>query len=362
MALTVTVKNRDSSGNKRTIIADIDFDSSYAYGGESLTPATLGLSRIDCMRFENTKGGLFEYDYTNSKLKVFRQAPPIILDEVHTAVSHQVTLDYPAAYIINVAVAGTNQKIVKTGTAYGDLSANTCCLTTAMAAGVRTTITTAGETDTIYVSYVTQAWKEIWDNLVQEEEITLATGNNTLANTPLLFQSAYQTSATATVLTPVDQDATPSAGEVGIVFGSATNNVKANAAQNGKNAVFTYVKKPSSGFLANRAFSNVTMAESGIGVNTIALYPLLLWGYCGYAPVNGATTYTLIELTGTPGTGEANFTKTTSVLQFGDDGAQGTAAGLWGFPHEIPGLVPLEVRNGTNLSDLTGIRIFAVGV
>ncbi len=41
-------------------------------------------------------------------------------------------------------------------------------------------ITVYDITEPIYITYVTQAWKDVWDNLVQDEEITLATGDNTL--------------------------------------------------------------------------------------------------------------------------------------------------------------------------------------
>ena len=42
------------------------------------------------------------------------------------------------------------------------------------------TITLYDISEPVYITYVTQAWKDVWDNLVQDEAITLATGANTL--------------------------------------------------------------------------------------------------------------------------------------------------------------------------------------
>lgn len=55
-------------------IAKITFDSSYATGGESLTPADLGFDTnvvIVQLTAHTAAGYQFEYDYTNKKLKAY---------------------------------------------------------------------------------------------------------------------------------------------------------------------------------------------------------------------------------------------------------------------------------------------------
>jgi hypothetical protein len=34
---------------------------------------------------------------------------------------------------------------------------------------------------------------------------------------------------------------------------------------------------------------------------------------------------------------------------------------IFGYPHEIPGIVQLEARNAISLSDLTNVKVMAVG-
>jgi hypothetical protein len=55
MALTVSLTGDwlGSAGNARTSRGTITFDSSYAVGGEALTPSMLGLGRIDALQFDN---------------------------------------------------------------------------------------------------------------------------------------------------------------------------------------------------------------------------------------------------------------------------------------------------------------------
>ena len=58
-------------GDQKRVIADIAFDSSYPTNGESLTPADLGMYAIDFLNASPKLGYMFEYDYTNKKLKAF---------------------------------------------------------------------------------------------------------------------------------------------------------------------------------------------------------------------------------------------------------------------------------------------------
>lgn len=57
-------------GDRRAVVADVDFDNSYPTNGESLKASDLGLtSRIDLLVAAPDSGLIFEYDHANSKLK-----------------------------------------------------------------------------------------------------------------------------------------------------------------------------------------------------------------------------------------------------------------------------------------------------
>lgn len=72
MALTVTEVSRNNGpGNRKEVIATVQFDSSYATGGESLTPASLGFQAFDFVSATHAGGYSFEYDHTNSKMLAY---------------------------------------------------------------------------------------------------------------------------------------------------------------------------------------------------------------------------------------------------------------------------------------------------
>ena len=73
MALTKTYdlpRAEKISNNVGIITGKISFDSSYPTGGESLD-LTDRLQTVLCVMFENKSGYMFEYDYTNKKVKVY---------------------------------------------------------------------------------------------------------------------------------------------------------------------------------------------------------------------------------------------------------------------------------------------------
>lgn len=81
MALTISRLSPNADrveGNKRVKVRDVTFDSSYATGGESLTPADVGLKKIETVRglvAKNAAGTSalpLVYDYTNQKLQIYR--------------------------------------------------------------------------------------------------------------------------------------------------------------------------------------------------------------------------------------------------------------------------------------------------
>jgi len=74
MALTRSLVRQFVSRGVRERWWDITFDSSYPVGGESLTASDLGLNVVQFANATPQTGYVFEYDYTNSKLQVFRSA------------------------------------------------------------------------------------------------------------------------------------------------------------------------------------------------------------------------------------------------------------------------------------------------
>lgn len=76
MAVTVTDIARTVFGNKRAVVAEITFDSSYPTGGEPLTAAQLGLASVDAVfpaaAVNSTPLALgVRYDKANAKLLAF---------------------------------------------------------------------------------------------------------------------------------------------------------------------------------------------------------------------------------------------------------------------------------------------------
>lgn len=227
----------------------------------------------------------------------------------------------------------------------------------------------------VYLTYVTQAWKEVWDNVVQDEDVTLSSaGATALANSACAIMYADRTSATAKALILIDEDDTAASGEVAVYLNQAANNIKASHAdENGKVARITYLQNPGTGFLAARAFDNegATKAGSDPYTNTFD-YPILLWGYCGQVPINGGTTQTILPYQGTPAAGNGVIDWFTPGVRGAGAPATGTvfgcksnvtatAAGIWGSLSEIAA-APLEVQDGEDLTALGTLDIILIGV
>jgi hypothetical protein len=375
MGLTISNLTYDVWGRKRAAIFDIAFDNSYPYGGEALTPDTVGLSVAEQVIVSGKAGYGFEYDITNKKIKAFINAPPIIYEEKHTAVANLITLDYPAAWIMNVCQAGQNMAWGQSMAA-ASLAANTFCVVGSMSDGVRTQIYTDGAIDTVYVTYVTQAWAELYAQLVQEEAVTLATGANNLANKMMAY--GFCEAATTGVLLPVDIADTTAAGEVGIKMGYATGALDIEATQDGEAAVVNYLSEPTSGFLTDRFVEDEDPAKAGTDPYTQAFdFPLLVWCITGALTVTGGATQVIIDTATTAAAGEASINwgkgpgdllvtagvAPTEGFVFGLKSNLTVTAGAYikGYPWEIPGLVPLEAKNGTNLAGLTNVKCIIIG-
>lgn len=73
MALSVSITRTDTVGRyTKYKTGTITFDSSYATGGETLSASACGFpSKVEFIQATNSAGYIFEYDYTNGKLKAY---------------------------------------------------------------------------------------------------------------------------------------------------------------------------------------------------------------------------------------------------------------------------------------------------
>lgn len=71
MALTIETIQKGVAGDCFDDVIEVTFDNSYPTGGESLTPADIGRTRI--LHVDASPGGgfVYEYDHDNSKLKAY---------------------------------------------------------------------------------------------------------------------------------------------------------------------------------------------------------------------------------------------------------------------------------------------------
>ncbi len=74
MALTYVEEVRTVTRAERMVVTTVTFDSSYATGGESLTPADLGFGRIDFLSTATDGNYLIVWDKANNKLKAYTAA------------------------------------------------------------------------------------------------------------------------------------------------------------------------------------------------------------------------------------------------------------------------------------------------
>jgi len=100
MALTLTTPSGATEGAtiggaSKFTIKRIQFDSSYASGGESLTAGNLGMTAVHIVIADGEDSGYVpQYDYTNEKLAVYEAgADAAALDEVAS------TTDLSAYYV-----------------------------------------------------------------------------------------------------------------------------------------------------------------------------------------------------------------------------------------------------------------------
>lgn len=377
--VTITVNHND-----RNVLGRIKMNAGVAaFGNGALTYPVGGIPVPAIGHFGMNKeitnleildsddGYIYRYDQANKKLQIYTQAPAIVHEEKHTAVAKAVTLDYPAAWIINVCTTGQNEALSGRD---DTLSDHECKLTAAIADGVRTGITTFGASDIVLVTYATQAWAELYALLVQEEAVALTTGNVDLANKMAAFGYCYDT--TTGLLLPIDiNDSGVASGEVGIKFDSATGQLKLHSDQNGHAAKVTYLKLPTAGTWLHDRW--VLDEDPTVSDTYLHKYnnPLLMWGITGCHTVHDGVTQRIVDEAIDPAAGEINTHWAYRGTAPAGAGSVFAAEQIWdshsdvtttagnyitGHPWEVPGLVPLEVKDGTILQ-ATILRIMAWG-
>lgn len=116
MALTITIDRKERMGKRYYRSGTIAFDASYPTGGESLTPADLGLRVIDLLLAAPAGGLMFEYDHTNSKLKAIyptggSAAPAALADPAITVPSGATAVTSTAAQPDLTETAGRSKEV-----------------------------------------------------------------------------------------------------------------------------------------------------------------------------------------------------------------------------------------------------------
>jgi len=384
MSLTIASKQWTSAGNKRIMTGQVSFDSSYAFGGETFNPLVMGFQNIEAVKFFDAAGYSFVYDYTNKKVKAYAPAPPIVFEELVTVTANVGTLTYPAAYIMYVSAGNLSFKVIP-----GVLTpvTRTVAVST-FTAGARPTLTfLAGDTVTsCRVTYVTQAWKDVFDNLVQNATITAGarvSGHASLSFTPgtpdvvslgelacAIQNITWTDNGVVKAMKALYKGETAATTEATIDFSDTTTKLallQTDTMDAAADSIYiSYVKVPSSGFLSERFVEEDDLTPSGdvvtasAGLGAIGSN-MLLFGTCGDLPGPTTAFANLIASSAAVGT-TATLVQPTSwanaanTFTFGSnhaDSAHVKPSYICGYPWEIQ-TVPLEIPNGKDMSGVSG--------
>jgi hypothetical protein len=109
MAVAVTINSRYVHGNKRVRNVTLTFSSNYATGGEAITPSTVGLKKIEFVRFSGVATSTdlatanpVGYDYANNKVLFYEGSA------AGTAISEKTNSEaYPTGSNVRAEFIGT---------------------------------------------------------------------------------------------------------------------------------------------------------------------------------------------------------------------------------------------------------------
>ena len=378
----------------------------YPFGGIPLpVKGRFNLNNVTDLQVidPDTSGIVWRYDKTNHTLKAYHRAPVVVFEEVVTITANVGTTKYPMAWPLYASTGNV---------ALGLLPAGMVPVTTTIAInmnsatpGTRATITklSTDAYSTITISYITQAWQEVFENLVEAEVMTAgATTTNGITftvGTPdvVSFITAapflaglivgLNLNGTITAPKPLQKGQTAVAGEYALDWTdtdpvATSMEIVTTADWNAATAsiYFNYIKKPSSGFLYDRFVEEEAITSSGQVATHAAggnVLQSLLWATPGFMP---SVTLTAVTSATWPigGTGmtlgttaqwqPTNFYPkqklTTAGTWTSGTGVLVTLAVkpsyIWGVPEDIDRIVPLEMPDGVVLKNRT-VRVVIFG-
>lgn len=209
MALTIArnAAHREVSGAQVKTWGTLDFDSSYAVGGESLTARDLGLYRLDRFSAEAKFGFAFEYDYTNTKLLVYTAAlGPAVLTVNLTAVGNVTTgEDDLMSYSLPASTLSANGMGVRV-TSWGITANNANTKTVKMYFG--TAVMTQALTASIAGSWHIQGVSFRTGAATQDNSYALNQGATDIAHAEFVATTVDETAAIAIKCTGESSSAT----------------------------------------------------------------------------------------------------------------------------------------------------------
>lgn len=408
--VTPTV-TRHNVGNRRSAYVNLNFGNGalqYPYGGVPLPDkGTFGMQKFiqDFEIIEDPASGVYwQYDVTNNKLKAFMAAPVVVFEEVVTLSGNlSGTTRYPMAWPLYASNGDQALGLLPAGLTpvANTIAINMYSATPGVRAGI--TARAADSFSTITISYVTQAWQEVFANLVEGDTITAgatsAKGVTFTAGTPdtisfitpgpnlLGLMIGLNLNGTISAPKPLQKGQTAVAGEYALDW-TDTSPVATTARPvttenwDAATSIITmnYIKNPGSGFLNSRFIEEDSAASSGQVYTHAAAAALvkqaLLWATPGFMPsVTVSTTSATWPIGGTGITLGAtaqwqptNFYPKAKAVTAGTwTSGSGVLITLtvkpsyiWGVPEDIEGIIPLEIPDGMVLKN-TLVRGFVWG-
>lgn len=409
ITISVSQSDRHILGKLKMSMGTLSFGDrtlTYPFGGIPLPSiGSFGMNKV--IKGMNISGPVnngfqFRYDRANHVLKAYALAPTVVFEEVVTLTDHTTgTTKYPMAWPLYASNGNQALGLLPVG-----LTPVTKTISIDMHSaypGTRATITALpGDSyTTVTISYITQAWTEVFDNLVEGETMTAgATTTNGItftAGTPdtISFLNAapflcglmvgLNLNGTVSAPKPCDKGQTTVAGEYALDWTNtspAATTMKVVTTANWDAATasitFNYIKKPSSGFLYDR-FVEENAITSSSQVATFSggnIAQPLLWSTPGFMPsVTVSTTSATWPIGGTGMTLGSTaqwkptnyYMKNRAVTAATFTSGTGVNASLavkpsylYGIPDEIQTIAPLEVPD-TVAMPVTTLDFMALG-
>ena len=298
VTVTIAQANRHILGKIKMAEGTVAFgDGALTYPNGGVPMPAIGnfgmnkeLSSLNIMD-SSADGLIYKYDQDNHKIKIFTPAPPIVFEEVVTVTANIGYLKWPAAHIEYVTNDTNDFRVIPggvtptTGMVAVDMGFN---LTTGvLTRGQRCKLTfLAGDTVTFCkVSYITQAWKEVGDNMVQA---LMTSGVRTYGHADLTFTAGtpdvvklgedyvamqsvcWFNGATVTPMSALKDDAVLGAGATecildfrkAVTFGEVSFHETDAVDTAADKVYFNYIRDPGAGTFLYDRFINVALDDA----------------------------------------------------------------------------------------------------